>query len=180
MLDSLTPAGERFLKSENDVARRIAFHYGYKLGLTIPQCLIDAVFIGEFEGEPIIHTAEIKSRQFELIKEDGNKKLRDNKQRVFDSYMISASKIDAGLQQANFYSRNEQGKSSFFVFVHLMDNEPDYIMGARITNELNKSLQRTERTTQASVNGGLKKDTVVFIPLDNFKIIREFADHVGN
>ena len=163
MLDSETPAGEKYIAHQKDTATRIAFATETRFLETASECVADYLF----GKRDTIWVAEVKSR--ELLLERGKKnefRLYDKKKnKYFSTYLISLHKILDCLAIARLLN------AKCFLFVKVIHS--DQIIYWELTEAGLDNLETRETTTQKNVNGGSKKETNAFLPMSDMRILLE-------
>lgn len=149
MLDSETPTGIEYIAHQGDVLKTIcrvtassAFTSG-KLGGDVGE--LDAIFT---RSSTIVAVAEIKCRNLKL--EELEK---------FGSYMISSSKIDAGVLSSRHFN------CLFLVVAKLIQSNLIVWWTVSSGGVFKCPFESSARKTAESCNGGEKTDIVCLLPL---------------
>ena len=162
-LDSLTPRGAPYLQHQTDTAERVGFATHSRVLETPDECVVDYLF---GKGKQVF-VAEVKSRELELRNHILGRRLYDpKKERYYDSYMITHSKVTEGNKVAHLL------RAPYYLFVKLIHS--DCIVYWELSNpEVQSQIKTADTQTQRSVNGGTKVDANAFIPLNTMKVLSE-------
>ena len=180
--DSLTEAGKPHLKVEEDVTEAICQYYRIEAERdNDPGCRIDRFFYRrDEEGEGVykkpVGLIEIKHRN------KGKGAVSDYLEGgrwAKEGYLVSTDKIDHGI------TLSKKHKMPFGIVVVFEGNSPSdkpTVTHWKVTTRLNNTFTvpfkrvKERKTTQKSINGGVKSDLCDMIPTSQMEIMEEVSE----